>query len=362
MMDLRGKYRRNGKNVYIKQPELHELAFVSKLWTDEETMKDIGGVFNFPESRWEMFYKKMVCPTDGKNFYCLVYNTRDKAIGEVSFHGYDSATRIARFNVKIHHRYRNKGYGEEAVKLLLEYFFFDFGGEMIMDNISTEAGLNVANKLGFEVVRHYKDETAVRLSKADFLSKKERVTKKVAIILYNGMNMTDFALAYDIINSANKISDNKFFEPYAISFDGEIKASNGCVITADKVNIEEDNPHIIIIPGGMDVAEQVKDKEKIRYIMTHFNACDYICAQGEALKFLIRCRALDGIFIPRGQVSVDEVEEIEEHRIIEKNYIDNGKIMLSANEMGNIEMLLNLINKVGGKDLSLAVSKKVGLK
>ena len=41
------KIQVNGKDVYIKQPEFEELEFVSKLWGDEETMKDIGGTFNF---------------------------------------------------------------------------------------------------------------------------------------------------------------------------------------------------------------------------------------------------------------------------------------------------------------------------
>ena len=79
-MNLReGLYRRNGKKVYIKQPEYNELKFVQELWGDKDTMKDIGGVFNFSENKWEMFYKKMVAPTDGKNFYCLTLRTASPA-------------------------------------------------------------------------------------------------------------------------------------------------------------------------------------------------------------------------------------------------------------------------------------------
>ena len=51
-----GLYMREGKRIYIKQPILEELEFVASLWSDEETMKDIGGVFSFPRSKWEGFY------------------------------------------------------------------------------------------------------------------------------------------------------------------------------------------------------------------------------------------------------------------------------------------------------------------
>ncbi|MGG7176481.1 GNAT family N-acetyltransferase [Clostridium paraputrificum] len=361
MKDSKGTYRRNGKNVYIKQPELKELDFVSKLWADEETMKEIGGVFNFPESKWDMFYKKMVYPTDGKNFYCLVYNTRDKAVGEVSFHGYDSATRIARFNIKIHHRYRNKGYAEEAIRLLLEYYFLEFGGEVIMDNISTDSGKRVARKLGFEEIRQHKDEITIKITKKDFLNNNKGVSKKVAILIYNQMNMADYAMAHDILNIANEIAEDKVFDIYGVAFEESIVTSNGLTISTNNINLNEDKPDIIIMPSGVMVEEQVRDKEKIKYIMTHFNNCDYICAGGKAIKFLIRCRALEGIFIPKRQVDEEDMQYVKENRLILKNFMDNGKIMLNANTMGELEMLLSLIDKVGGRTLAEKVSKKIGL-
>jgi len=66
-------------------------------------MGELGKTYSFPKEKWDMFYRKMVQPTDGKNFYCLIYSLDDKAIGEVSFHGYNSATKVARINIKIQH-------------------------------------------------------------------------------------------------------------------------------------------------------------------------------------------------------------------------------------------------------------------
>ncbi|MFR3910919.1 MAG: hypothetical protein ACLTYB_07105 [Clostridium paraputrificum] len=52
-----GLYMREGKRIYIKQPILEELEFVASLWSDEETMKDIGGVFHFLEVSGKVFTK-----------------------------------------------------------------------------------------------------------------------------------------------------------------------------------------------------------------------------------------------------------------------------------------------------------------
>ncbi|MGL4771968.1 MAG: GNAT family N-acetyltransferase [Clostridium sp.] len=362
MREINDLYRRNGKNIYIKQPEFYELSYVSKLWSDEETMKDIGGVFNFPEEKWTMFYKKMVQPTDGKNFYCLVYTTRDKAIGEVSFHGYDSATKIARFNIKIHHRYRNKGYGKEAIRLLLEYYFLEFGGEMIMDNIHTDDGKRVAEKLGFKCVRQFKNELTVRITKEDFLNSNNDSNYDVGFLLYDGMSFLDYSLPISILNKANEILEKNMFNIFTIGENEGVTFDVGSKFSVDKsFNCEERKPTIMILPGGETVDLQVKNKEVIKYILTHYNNCDYICGLTSAIKLLVRCRALDGILIPNGKWLDDEEGTRDKLRVCNKNFVDNGKLMISGNMVGTVELCISLIKKIGGKNLSDKVAKELGL-
>ena len=355
MQNLNGLYRRNGKKVYIKQPEYKELEFVSKLWSDEETMKDIGGTFSFPKSKWEMFYKKMVYPTDGKNFYCLIYTTADKAVGEVSFHGYDSATKIARFNIKIHNRYRNMGYGKEAIKLLLEYYFLEFGGDVIMDNISTVSGAKIAKNLGFEEVGKYKDETTIKITKESFFNNNRSKSKTVALLMYDGINALYSSMFYELLTLANNIAGEKIFNILNITFKEQLNISTGIHVNLPIEKLHEKIDILLLSDGNF------KDNNCIEYIMTHFNECDYICASGKSIKFLIKCRALDGIFIPKLQVSCEDMKVIGENRLIQKNFVDNGKIMLSANVMGQVELILSLIDKVGGRELAEKVAYKIGL-
>lgn len=358
MAYIKDSYRRNGKNIYIKQPDYKDFTFISRLWSDEETMKDIGGIFNFPEDKWKMFYKKMVQPTDGKNFYCLVYTIRDKAVGEVSFHGYDSVTKIARFNLKIHHRYRNKGYGEEALRLLFEYYFLEFGGEMIMDSIPTENGVRIAKKLGFQEIREYKDGTKMKITKEDFLDNREDSQNNIGILMYDGMNMLDYGVVSDALEMANEIKGKEIFNVVGMALKNTIKFKNGITINTNIIDLESYKPDILIIPGGSFVDIQVKDKEIIKCIMMNLNYCDYICTQGEGIKFLIRCRALEGIRIPRLET---EVEGLDEDKIVDKNFVDNGKIIISANATGSLEMILSLVEKVGGRKLSEKLEKRLGI-
>ncbi|MGL5352482.1 MAG: GNAT family N-acetyltransferase, partial [Clostridium sp.] len=291
-------YRRNGKNVYIKQPEFEELSFISKLWGHEETMADIGGPYIFPKEKWEMFYKKMVQPTDGKNFYCLIYTIRDKAIGEVSFHGFDSATKAARINVKVHYRYRNKGYGEEAVRLLLEYYFLEFKGRAIIDTIKTDNAKKFFNKIGFESIGEFRNQTTYKLTKGDFFNLEAKRKRNIAVITYNNMSMVQYSTIFEIFNEANKILGEDMFNIYSVGVESTVKTNN-ITVEIDHNTECEDKPDIIIIPGGEGACEAVKDKYIIRYILSRYNSCDYLLSINTGVYFLSRCRMLDGIMVPK---------------------------------------------------------------
>ncbi len=358
MIDTKGRYRRNGKDVYIKQPEFEELEFVSKLWGDRETMKDIGGIFNFPKEKWSNFYKKMVYPTDGKNFYCLIYNTENEPVGEVSFHGYDSITKVARFNVKVLNKYRNHGYGEEGIRLLLEYYFFEFGGGIVMDNISNPVAIKMLSKIGFQVVRQLKNETTMKLVREDFINNKKYSNKKIGILMYNGMRLSDFSLCYDILKIVNKIKKSNIFNIYGINYTDKVICDdkNMNIINMDKEKSKEE-PDVLIIPGGNPLI-----KENFKYILNIVRNCEYICVQREGIKFLIEGQLIDGMFIPKAQIDIEDRKYIKENMLISDNFIDNGRIMMSSNIMGEIEMILSLIDKIAGRNIAENVKNNIGIK
>lgn len=158
----------SGKLVYIKQPNIDELNYVSELWTDEETMRDVGGTIAFPEEKRGNWYRRMVQPGDGKNFYCLIYNHENNPVGEVSFHGYDREEKSANFNIKVQYKYRGNGYAKEAMELMLNYYFYEFGGEVIFDDVINVNGQRALSKFGFEIVSEFEDEVSFEMTKDRF--------------------------------------------------------------------------------------------------------------------------------------------------------------------------------------------------
>lgn len=160
-------------NVFLKQPRLDELDYVAWLWADERTMKSVGGPVVFSEDRQQDWYKRIVHPGDGRNFYCLIYTNDNEKVGEVSFHQFDETDKTAQFNVKVAYDHRGNGYGREAVLLLLDYFFHMFGGEKIQDQVAVNNidAQKLLNQCGFDVISTDPEAVLYEITKDRFEEK-----------------------------------------------------------------------------------------------------------------------------------------------------------------------------------------------
>ena len=105
---------------------------------------------------------------DGCNVYCLVYNENQRPVGEISFHCYDENEKSASFNIKIQARYRGRGYAKAAMDLMLDYYFNEFGGEVMIDEVINERGIRVLMSYGFEKVDKTEVGILLRLTKDKF--------------------------------------------------------------------------------------------------------------------------------------------------------------------------------------------------
>ena len=244
-------YKREGNKVYIKQPNIEELSFVEKLWGNINNMNNVGKTYAFPKDKWEMFYKVMVYPTDKKNFYCLIYNYNNEAVGEVSFHGYNSLTKVARINVKIDYKYRRLGYAKEALQLLLEYYFWDFGGETIIDSVNNEESSELLKSIGFEVVNKFKDQITYKLEKNKFSLYEKNKIKFVNVISYDDMDIMDYSLIITLFKKANSYLKEEYFKINLLSVKESVIIDNKIQINIDN-EIENLNSFkgICIIPGS----------------------------------------------------------------------------------------------------------------
>lgn len=337
-------YKRTGKLVYIKKPEFDELDYTKELWSDYNTMKDIGGVYDFSEKNKNTFYKKMVSPTDGKNFYCLIYKNDGVKVGEVSFHGYDCANKIARLNVKVHAKHRGNGYGSEAIKLLLEYYFYEFCGEVIVDKVVNKVGERTLLKLGFVQTR----PNSYRLKKKEFTQIKNISKIEVGIVAFDGVSLSKFGFITECLKKCEK-KDFATINIDIISKKEIVKSNIGIEFRVDEIISSRKRYDMVIFLDGINITKESENLKK--YFKKIIDSANNVIAMDNSISVLLELDYLKGM----NTVLCNREKEVYKQHIwgynyVSADYIDNGKFLLLKGSKGVLDGSIHLIEKLYGKD------------
>ncbi len=142
------------------------------MWADEPTMNPVGGVVLLNENEALHWFQRMVDPGSKTDRYCLILNNQDTPVGEVSFHRLCRETMSAELNVKVLHCYRGNGYGSRAVVMMLNYYFGEFGGKIITDNVALNntGGQHMLASLGFKTDTRRTDVCLLTLNRKQYFS------------------------------------------------------------------------------------------------------------------------------------------------------------------------------------------------
>lgn len=347
-------YRRDGKKIYIKKPDLVELSYTQRLWNDIDTMADVGKVVDFPRYKWETFYKRSVNPTDGKNFYCLVYTKDNTPVGEVGFHGYDTPTKTARLNIRIENSFRGNGYGKEALELILDYFFQEFGGEYILENLRDDTYKEFIEKEGFKFVSKNKTESVYRLSKRNYLAKSIIKTRKVGIMVYDGVMSGNITTIINLFDKINKILNKEIFSVTTVGTKEKFSDVSGIIDVNVKEILTKDfnsDFQVLIMPSTKSI-EALKDELIFHNLHNIVDNCDIVLACNEGVIPLILTNLLSGLMVSLPKEHQEEFKMYLSTSIIsEKNIVDNGKIIL-FNEKDDITLgCLYLIKRLCGEGI-----------
>ena len=163
----------HGQRVHLRCPRVDELSFIRTLWGDPETMAAVGGVADFPEPKARDWFARMVDPGQAANCYCLIFNQEDVPVGEISFHQWVPEARSAELNVKVLAVHRGRGYGKDALRTFLGFFFDRIGGRVMTDDVAVDnqAAQCLLSSLGFEEAEGASDACMMVMTQEKYVNR-----------------------------------------------------------------------------------------------------------------------------------------------------------------------------------------------
>lgn len=156
--------------IRLRKPEWKDIRFIRLMWSDEETMRPVGGPVLLTDEQAREWFARKIDPGNPSDCYRLIEGREGHPVGEISYRDLDPEAKTAFFNIKIMHTERGKGYAKEAMRVFLDAFFHQHGGRALVDDVALDnvAGQEILLLFGFEHDPSVSDVFRARLTRERF--------------------------------------------------------------------------------------------------------------------------------------------------------------------------------------------------
>jgi transcriptional regulator GlxA family with amidase domain len=187
-------------------------------------------------------------------------------------------------------------------------------------------------------------------------------TLNTAILIFDEVEVLDFAGPFEIFNVANEVEGKKLFNVYTLSEFGEtINARNGLKIVPDHTILNCPKPDILIIPGGIGRKVQMFNEAILKWINFLFNDLTYLVSVCTGAFVIGKAGLLKGLKATTHHASYDEFESVFPETVLVRNvnYVDNGKIITAGGISNGIKASLHLLDKISGEELGKKTAQEM---
>jgi len=186
--------------------------------------------------------------------------------------------------------------------------------------------------------------------------------KKVGVLIFNDVELLDFAGPLQVFSAANYVDDDLLGIPLTIGTKSKVRVSKSKIsITCNKRISGRIKLDLFIIPGGYGTRPILEDKKllaKIDKIISNSKVTASVCT-GSLI--LAKLGYLENKTATTHFAAVDLLQSLDDTITVDrsKRYIDHGDIIVAEGVSAGIDMSFYLLEKFYGKALSDEVRKYI---
>jgi len=166
----------------------------------------------------------------------------------------------------------------------------------------------------------------------------------VAILLYDGVQIIDYAGPYEVFGQAG-------FRVITVSDDGSaVTTAMGMKVTPDFSLANSPQPTILLVPGG-DAETAYGDPLVIDWVRAKAAGANHVLSVCNGAFILARAGLLDGLKATTFYPLLGELRTFapKVDVVTDQRFVDNGKVITSAGLSSGIDAALHLVAKIRGR-------------
>jgi transcriptional regulator GlxA family with amidase domain len=177
--------------------------------------------------------------------------------------------------------------------------------------------------------------------------------KKVAILIFDKVEVLDFAGPFEVFSVSYDANQNKLYDVCLIAETADIvKARGNFLVQPNKTIDTNEKFDIVLIPGGYGTRPLMNNETIKKWIQKQFTQVELMLSVCTGSLVLGKAGLLENISATTHHLALSELEAAAPNTkvIADTKYVDNGKIITSAGISAGIEMALHVVAKEHGME------------
>ncbi|SFD23646.1 DJ-1/PfpI family protein [Spirosoma endophyticum] len=187
--------------------------------------------------------------------------------------------------------------------------------------------------------------------------------RTVAILLFNEIEVLDFAGPFEVFGVAGRHDDPKPFRVFTVAEQGPVYARNGLSLNPTYLLNDHPMADIIIVPGGGGRHEdgtpygsrrEMDNLAVLNWVRRTAKSAELVLSVCTGSYILGKSGLLDGLAATTHFLAVEGMKQAAPTTEIRhtERYVDTGKIITSAGISAGIDMSLYVVGRLLGKDIA----------
>lgn len=179
--------------------------------------------------------------------------------------------------------------------------------------------------------------------------------KNTAILLYNDIEVLDFAGPYEVFSVTDELSDHQRLNVYTVAETvAPIHAISGLSVNPDFTIENAPSPEILVVPGGDGARTVLGQPDIIAWIANSALKAEKVMSICSGALILAKAGLLKGLKATTHHEVFDTLESLAPETTIVKGqrFVDNGKILTSAGISAGIDMCLYVVEQLFGFEVA----------
>ncbi|MEM7486117.1 MAG: DJ-1/PfpI family protein [Bacteroidota bacterium] len=185
------------------------------------------------------------------------------------------------------------------------------------------------------------------------VSAQTKDTINIAVFLYDGVELLDFAGPAEVFAAASYYTNNYHFNVYTVAKESKLKSQGFLDITPNYSLANAPKTDILVLPGG-NAQDALNDTLTQKWIDKEIGNSSDVLTVCSGIFFLQESGRLEGIEVTSHHKILPFLREIlkPENVVHEVKYVDTGKIVTSAGVSSGIEGAFLTVSKIAGYEVA----------